>query len=439
MITFRVSLLVALLSFVLTSCVTQKRLPESAFKSLFDGKTLNGWKLVEKHGPGYRVENGNIVCPDGGGGDLFTEKEYSDFILRVDFKISKGANNGIAFRSPMENGQIAYIGNEVQVIDDNRDLKPGQTCGSLYRVFFAKPGAPKPIGEWNSYEITARGRSIKVVLNGQTVVDGNINDVYDPETIRRHPGMFRDRGHIGFLGHGDRVEFRNVRIYEFPRFIRRPNTPPEGFKSLFNGRDLAGWRGLVADPIKREKMSIEEWAREQVKADALMRKNWKVENGTVTYAGKGFDNLCTEKQYEDFELLVDWKIGEPKADSGVYLRGFPQVQIWESNSGGYDHAHPGSGGLYNNKKSAGYPAKFADYYPGEWNQFRIIMTGDRTHVFLNNQLVVDNKRLENFWERDKPIAASGPIEFQAHTTQVPFRNIYIREIPRVPKVEKQNE
>jgi hypothetical protein len=196
---------------------------------------------------------------------------------------------------------------------------------------------------------------------------------------------------------------------------------------------------LVKDPVQREKMSLDEWAREQVKADEVMRKNWKVENGTVTYMGKKWDNLCTEKQFGDFELLVDWKIGEPKADSGLYLRGCPQVQIWEANSGGYDKAHPGSGGLYNNQKTPNYPAKFADRYPGEWNRFRILMTGDKVHVFLNNELVVDNVTLENYWDRSKPVYPLGAIELQAHTSKVPFKNIYVREIPRIPSAEQDNE
>jgi hypothetical protein len=414
----------------LTACVSSEpKITERSFKPLFDGQTLKGWKAVDKKGSGYVVENGVLVCPDKGGGDLFTEREYSDFILRLDFKIARGGNNGVAIRSPAEPGQIAYIGNEIQVIDDAgyKDLKPGQNCGSLYRVFPAISGAARPAGEWNSYEITARGRFVKVVLNGQTVVSGNLNDVTDPDVLWRHTGMFRSKGHIGFLGHGSRAEFRNIRIYEFPKYYPTDNVAPEGFVRLFNGRDLSGWRGLVADPVKRKTMSLDEWAKEQIKADNLMQQNWKVEKGTVVYRGRAFDNLCTEKQFGDFEMLVDWKV-EPKADSGIYLRGCPQVQIWESNSGGFDKKHPGSGGLFNNKKGPNYPSRFADHYIGEWNRFRIVMVGEKVHVFLNDELVVDNKTLENYWEREKPVYALGPIELQAHQSVVHFKNIYIREI-----------
>ena len=439
------TLLSLIVPLVLVGCVSSKhgKLPDTAFKSLFDGKTLNGWKVLDKKGAGYYVTNGVIVCPERGGGDLFTEQEFSDFVLRLDFKLTAGGNNGVGIRAPMEKGQIAYIGNEVQILDDSSpkysNLKVGQNCGSVYRLIPAKGGALKPVGEWNSYEITAQGRYMKVVLNGQTIADGNLNDIDDPELLKQHPGMFRDKGHIAFLGHGSHVEFRNIRIHEFPHYIQRDNSPPEGFRALFNGRDLSNWRGLVADPVKRAKMPLEEWAREQIKADELMRQNWKVVKGTLVYKGKGFDNLCTEKQFTDFELLVDWKIGEPKADSGIYLRGCPQVQIWEQNSAGFDKKHPGSGGLYNNKKAPSYPSKFADRYPGEWNRFRIIMVDNKVHCFLNNELVVDNVPLENYWERDKSVYPSGPIELQAHQSQVYFKNIYVREIRRVPKVEKTNE
>ena len=271
--------------------------------------------------------------------------------------------------------------------------------------------------------------------NGRIISEVDLNTIRDPQLLQKHPGMFRDSGHIGFLGHQDHVEFRNIRIKELSPVLavssplRKNQTPPAGFVSLFNGRDLTGWKGLVADPIKRAKMSPQELAKEQAKADELMRKHWKVENGELVYRGNGFDNLCTVKDYGDFELLVDWKIN-PKGDSGVYLRGCPQVQIWEPNSGGFDKQHPGSGGLYNNKKTPNYPSKFADHYVGEWNRFRIVMVGEKVHVFLNNQLVVDNATLENFWDYAKPVFSTGPIELQAHKDPVRFKNIYVREIPR---------
>ncbi len=419
-------------SLILASCATSEPRTESGFVSLFDGKTLNGWTPVQKAGSAYFVKDGAIVCPADGGNDLFTTKEYSDFVLKLDFKMAPGANNGIGIRAPMEAGEIAYLGSEIQILDDGApqyaNLKKGQNCASLYRVFEAKRGAINPPGEWNHYEITASGRHITVMLNGKKVVDGNVNTVRDPEILRMHPGMLRTRGHIGFLGHNSKVEFRNIWIKELPNYYERDNVPPTGFTPLFNGRDLAGWKGLVADPVKRAKMSPEELAKAQVVADQSMRKNWTVQKGALVFSGKG-ESLCTAKDYGDFEMLVDWKI-LPKGDSGIYLRGSPQVQIWEQNSGGVDPKHPGSGGLYNNQKNQNYALKHADHYVGEWNRFRILMVGDKVHVFLNNELVVNNVTMENYWERDKPIYPLGQIELQNHGNTLWFKNVYIREIPR---------
>ncbi len=199
------------------------------------------------------------------------------------------------------------------------------------------------------------------------------------------------------------------------------NTPPKGFTALFDGKDLTGWKGLVADPEKRAKMSPEELAKAQTAADEKMRAHWKVVDGVLDYDGKG-DSLCTAKDYGDFEMYVDWKI-EAEGDSGIYLRGSPQVQIWDP------HKWPqGSGGLYNNQKNPKDPLKCADKPIGEWNTFHIKMVGERVTVWLNDVLVVDNVVLENYWDRSKPIYPKGQIELQNHTSPLWFRNIYIKEL-----------
>src|SRR5262249_50014260 len=156
--------------------------------------------------------------------------------------------------------------------------------------------------------------------------------------------------------------------------------------ALFNGRDLTGWKGLVADPPKRAKMSAEELAVEQKKADESMQQHWKAQDGALVFDGKG-QSLCTAKDYGDFEMLVDWKILKD-GDSGIYLRGSPQVQIWDPDTkaaGGV-----GSGGLYNNQKHPSKPSTKADKPVGEWNTFHIRMVGDKVTVHLNDKLVLDN-------------------------------------------------
>jgi hypothetical protein len=199
--------------------------------------------------------------------------------------------------------------------------------------------------------------------------------------------------------------------------------PPAGFTALFNGKDLTGWKGLVLDPPKRAKMTPEDLAAQQAKADESMRAHWKAVDGLIEFDGKG-ESLCTAKDYGDFELLVDWKIG-PGGDSGIYLRGSPQVQIWD-----YTKNPVGSGGLYNNQKNPKDPLKCADKPIGEWNTFRIKMVGEKVTVYLNDVLVVDDVVLENYWERTKPIYPAGQIELQNHNAPLWFRNIFIKELPR---------
>lgn len=207
------------------------------------------------------------------------------------------------------------------------------------------------------------------------------------------------------------------------------NPQDGGFVSIFNGKNLDGWKGLVENPIKRAKMTPKELAAAQVKADAAAKTGWVIENGELLFTGKG-DNLCTNKQYGDFEMLVDWKLYPgPEPDAGIYLRGTPQVQIWDTarvNVG----AQVGSGGLYNNQQNPSKPLKVADQKVGEWNTFRIKMIGERVSVWLNDELVTDNVVLENYWNRSQPIFPTEQIELQAHGSKVAYRDIFIKEIER---------
>lgn len=195
----------------------------------------------------------------------------------------------------------------------------------------------------------------------------------------------------------------------------------EGFVPLFNGKDLSGWKGLVADPPSRSKMNPDELRKEQRAADEDMHRHWRVIEATLVFDGRG-NSLCTAEDYGNFELFVDWKI-EPQGDSGIYLRGSPQVQIWDPAQW-----PEGSGGLYNNKNEPSKPLLTADNPVGEWNTFFIRMTGDRVSVHLNGTLVVDDVIMENYWDRDKPIYPEGQIELQSHSTPLYFKNICIRKL-----------
>ena len=205
--------------------------------------------------------------------------------------------------------------------------------------------------------------------------------------------------------------------------------PVEGFVSHFNGRDLTGWKGLVQNPIVRSKMTALQLAEAQKAADERMRADWQVEDGLLAYVGTGYDNICTVEQYGDFEMLVDWRLDPTgkEPDAGIYLRGTPQVQIWDiarTNVG----AQVGSGGLYNNQQNRSTPLVVADNPLGEWNSFYICMKGDRVTVRLNGILVVDNVPLENYWDRSQPIFPVEQIELQAHGSKVYYRDIFIRRL-----------
>jgi hypothetical protein len=204
---------------------------------------------------------------------------------------------------------------------------------------------------------------------------------------------------------------------------------PTGFYTMFTGQDLRGWKGLVDNPIKRRNMSADTLAKKQVKADAVMRTGWYAKDEELHFTGHG-ENLCSVKDYQDFEMYVDWKI-EKDGDAGIYLRGSPQVQIWDlarTNVG----AQVGSGGLYNNTKNPKNPLKVADNPIDEWNTFRIIMKGERVTVYLNGELVVDQSILENYWDRKIPIFIKDAIELQAHGNHITYRNIYVKELTPEP-------
>jgi len=210
-------------------------------------------------------------------------------------------------------------------------------------------------------------------------------------------------------------------------------SPPAGFRAVFNGKDLAGWHGMGHfDPRTLAAMSEEERAAKRAANKENFTQHWHVENGELVNDGEGV-YMTTDEEFGDIELLIDYKT-VALADSGIYLRTTPQVQIWDYTPAGGKHnlgADKGSGGLWNN--SAGAPGKdplvLADKPFGEWNHLRIQQVGERTTVYLNDQLVVDHARMENFWNRAEPLPSKGHIQLQTHGGEIRWRNIFIREIP----------
>lgn len=191
---------------------------DQGFTPLFNGKNLDGWVGNKTS---YQAKEGMIVIEPqgGGGGNLFTEKEYGDFVLRFEFQLTPGANNGLGIHAPLE-GDAAYVGKELQILDNEAKkyskLEEYQYHGSVYGVMPAKRGFLKPLGEWNQQEVIVQHPKIKVVLNGEVILEGDYLEASRNGTLDKkdHPGLKRSSGHIGFLGHGDVVRFRNIRIKE---------------------------------------------------------------------------------------------------------------------------------------------------------------------------------------------------------------------------------
>ncbi len=406
---------------------------KEGFVSLFNGRDLSGWIGATN---GYKVENGILFCHPKGGGNLLTAKQYDNFILRFEFMLQTNSNNGLGIRYP-GSGDSAYSAMELQILDDSgpqyTSLKPYQYHGSIYGVVPARRGFQKKVGQWNFQEVRAIGSKITVLLNGEVIVDADLSTIKETMDGRPHPGLHNPKGHIGWLGHGTRVDWRNIRIKEVPADHRltaaSDNTPPPGFTALFNGRDLAGWKGVTRkekfdSPLVRQKATPEKRAEMQTAADEEMRASWHVrDGGTLYFDGKGY-SLATVKDYGDFEMWVDWRLLTVRGDSGLYLRGSPQVQIWDA----HNQWNIGSGGLYNNKNNPSKPLALADRLIGDWNTFYIKMVGDKVTVRLNGVQVVDNTVLENYWDRNQPIFPREQIELQCHGDPIEFRNIYLREL-----------
>ncbi len=207
-------------SLVLASGLAAQAPPEG-FVPLFDGKSLAGWVIENKKGPGFLARDGVLVCPADGGQKLLTEREYANFILRFEFKLEPDSNNGIGIRAP-RNAHTSTQGIEIQILDQSgpkygpRKLRPEQYHGAIYDVIPPRTGFLKKPGEWNEQEITANGRRITVRLNNVIIVDADLDAVREPEVLKKHPGLARRSGHIAILGHGSHAEFRNLRIKELP-------------------------------------------------------------------------------------------------------------------------------------------------------------------------------------------------------------------------------
>ncbi len=213
----------------------------------------------------------------------------------------------------------------------------------------------------------------------------------------------------------------------------KTNQPPAGFISLFNGKDFSGWHGLGhADPRKIKNLSPADRTKRQTADNKNLNKHWKVAEGLIVNDGRGV-YLTTDKEYGDFELRVDWKMLKPHGDSGIYVRGCPQIQIWDpKHKAKFKHGcDKGSGGLWNNngKNNGRFPLVLADNPIGQWNTLRITLRGDVATVYLNDKLVVDKAVMQNYFDRKQKLFERGVIQLQTHGSEMHFRNVFLKTFP----------
>ena len=447
---------------------------DEGFVSLFNGKDLTGWYGSTSYGVDPK-EPGVLQFFPGKSEDnnLLTEKEYANFILRFEFLMPENGDNGLAIRTPSPDVNAAFKGMcEIQLLDDGcaeyydaeakKDkLNDYQYTGSAFGIAparrdnvgkqiwgkdanFAKGGSylRKP-GMWNFAEVKVIGSEIEVYLNGYLVTKTDVSkfkgDGDTPDGVA-HPGLHNAKGHIGWIGEAGNVKWKNIRIRELPASAkmgevcpRQAMKAPAGFETYFNGdaaQLAAMWKGVTTEegfdnPKVRQAATPEKRAEMQKIADKGMAEHWSVRNGNLFFDGyKGGYSLATKKDYKDFEIWADWRILSITGDSGLYLRGSPQVQIWDA----HNQWHIGSGGLYNNQKGAHDALLIADKQVGDWNRFHVKMVGKNVTVWLNGQLVVDNVELENYWDREMEIFPVEQIELQCHGDPIEWRNIFIREL-----------
>ena len=277
-------------------------------------------------------------------------------------------------------------------------------------------------GMWNFSEVKLIGGKLEVYINGYLVTTAD-----------------KVTAHTKWIGYQGKEQYRNIRVKTLPECAKLGGCPcqhlqcPDGFTAYYNGDPeqlKTMWKGVTTEgkfdnPFVRQAATKEERELMQIIADKGRDDHWHIRNGVLYFDGfKGGYSLATKQDYGDFEMWADWRIMSITGDSGLYLRGNPQVQIWDA----HNQWHIGSGGLFNNQKNPSKALVIADNLVGDWNRFHVIMRGDRVTVWLNGQLVVDDVTLENYWDRSKPIFPIEQIELQCHGDPTEWRNVFIKAL-----------
>ena len=403
---------------------------DEGFVSLFNGRDLTGWTGSVQYGVEtneVKLNSRKVVCqpalvcqPErkvaGDAGNLVSDREYGNFILRFEFQLPENGRGGLGVRMLSAKADAASEGMcEIPLLAGGKHVR--------------KPGV------WNFAEVKVIGSEIEVYVNGYLVQQGD----GDTPDGKGRPGLHNKTGRIGWCGHGTAFKLKNIRVKELPGDAKMGACPcqreacPDGFTAYFDGcpeQLKTMWKGVTTaegfdNPIKRQNASPEKRAEMQKRADEQRDAHWHVRNGNLFFDAfrQGY-SLATCKDLKDFEMWADWRILSIRGDSGLYLRGSPQVQIWDA----HNQWGIGSGGLYNNQKGPSRALKIADRQVGDWNRFHVIMRGDKVTVWLNGELVVDNVTLENYWDRKQPIFPVEQLELQCHGDPTEWRNIFIKEL-----------
>lgn len=393
------------------------------FVPLFNGKDLNGWQVADTGNIAEWAADNGVLYTNGRGGWLMTDKEYSNFDLHLEFKLSEASNSGVALRSPMK-GDPALVGMEIQLLDDvwykktENKLAVTQLTGAIYDVVPPSREALQPIGEWNTLRIVANGRRVTVELNGVRITDANL-DEHKAKTAK-HPGLLRDKGTIGLQSQTGRVEFRKIKIKEL--LATKSETPratgaaaeEKDFIQLFNGKDTKGWTTHRSQP-----------------------GNWRVEKGVLIGSGDGVSHLYTNRgNYTDFHLLLEVRINGG-GNSGVYFRApfgpnlparvkFP---VSPSNKLTWIAAYnakidaPRFGRLLIDQNPELHWTRVLALQPGEWITYEIIIKGNHIVIKVNGETTSD-------FTDDQRHFKKGHIVLQQHGPQtvVEFRKIKIKEL-----------
>ncbi len=319
---------------------------------LFNGTDLSGWEGVGTQPDSFRVADGAIECTGKGHGWLKTEKQFANFVLRIEYKIASGGNSGMFIRSERE-GDPAWTGMEIQILDDHGRPPTPNSAGAIYGSVAASKNVSKPAGEWNAVEITCNDERVSVVMNGTKIVDADVNDYPDP--VSEHKSL-KERPREGFIGmqnYGNNVWFRNIKL--------KPLPGGPGWKPLFNGVDLTGW-----EPHNQAK--------------------WEVKDGCIR--GSGWTgHLYTTEKHKDFEMRASIRVNKA-GNSGMYVRvtdkgdRFPN-NGFEAQVDNHDPNNP-TGSLYGRHRATKLITR-----DGDWFQMHVKVNGPHIVVDVNGQTVVD--------------------------------------------------